>query len=278
MPLVRRRLIPMFVAAIACGPRIEEPAADPVEPGIYAAALCGAIEDCECTSVFSSRSECESEFRARFLSLMESGLKLDEACFERVMEGPELERCATKEDPEYQPGAACTVLKGTKREGEACSGHVQYVPPFVAQECEGELTCSYGRCRRQDEPVYASEGSPCFLGEGGRCIGSASSPDLYCGSDELCHVAPAPGEACDRTTACGLVESQLYYCQGLGTNESGVCTAASSLGEPCDPRDVNACFSLEGAVEWCDPSGICVGTATVPRVCIYTRDPFRFVP
>jgi hypothetical protein len=274
MSLAIQRLILCCVAATACGPRIEEPAAEPAEPSMYAAALCGAIEDCECTSVFSSRGECEAELRARFLSLMESGLKLDEACFERVMEGPELERCASMEDPEYEQ-TGCTVLKGTKREGEACSGHLQYVPPFFAEECGGELRCRNGRCRLEDDPVNATEGSPCFLDEGGRCL---SATDLYCGGDELCHVAPAPGETCDRTTACRLVGSQLYYCKGLGTAELGVCTAASALGEPCDPRDVNACVSLEGGLEWCDRSGICVESATAPRVCLYTQDPFRFVP
>jgi len=160
-----RRLILYCLAAASCGPRVEEPREDPVEPGIYAAALCGAIEDCDCTSVFSSQGECENEFRARFLSLMESGPKLDEACFERVVEGPELGRCASKEDPEYEQ-TGCTVLEGTKREGEACSGHQQYVPPFYVEECEGGLKCSRGRCRLEDELVYASEGLPCFLGEG----------------------------------------------------------------------------------------------------------------
>lgn len=270
------RLILCCLAATSCGPRIEKPGEEPTEPGIYAAALCGAIEDCDCTSVFSSRDECESEFGARFLSLMESGLRLDEACFERVMEGSELGRCASKEDPEYEP-TGCTVLKGNKREGEACSGHERYVPPFYVKECEGDLKCSYGRCRLEDEPVYASEGLPCFLGEGGKCVGRAGL-QFYCGWDELCHVVPAPGEACDRTTACGVIEGQIYYCQGLGTGELGVCTVASSLGEPCDPRDVNACASLDGGVEWCDRSGICIESATVPQVCIHTQDPFRFVP
>ena len=267
----------LCIAAACCGPQVTGPAKEFVEPAIYASAICDAMDACGCLSVFASQDECEREYRDRLLRLMESGLEFDDECFEEVMGSPEFRECSSSEDGDELP--RCTVLQGTKREGEACTHYVKYVPPFFVDECEGESSCGYGRCRPSGYlPPYSSEGDSCFVDDAiGQCRTPIGETRLHCGRDEICYEAPLLGESCKDVAACTMFEASGYYCHGLGANGVGVCTASEGLGDACDPRDVNACFS-ESGLEWCDPSGTCVEVESVPRVCVYTQDPFRFLP
>jgi hypothetical protein len=250
----------------ACGPSTEEKDEVTDEPKRYAAALCAGAEECSCYAHLGPTADCMTELEQRFVALVEDGMEFDKDCFDSVISEARLAAgCATDSDLaalDSGGGWHCTVLRGDRGIGEACTDRIYDLVPFWVNECDKGLICYDGACAREGTtgPVR-SLGSECPAGWQASCHNG-----LLCGSNGICREPPALSEVCTSPFDC--FDPDLY-CRGWGDTGEGVCSPHVELGGSCDPRDWFACgFDdvNDGARLWCDPrSTVCV--AESPAVC-----------
>src|SRR5215217_2332192 len=109
----------LTLTMLGCGPSEgNEPKGDEAER--YAEKICDAIAVCGCYEFFASAQACETEYSGRFRTLANAGLQLNPDCFEEVMDtDDDLADCAREE--EAPEDWRCTVLRGSKKLGQACS-------------------------------------------------------------------------------------------------------------------------------------------------------------
>jgi hypothetical protein len=83
-------------------------------------------------------------------------------------------------------------------------------------------------------------------------LGETCAPGLTCTSQNLCEERPTLGEACSPLTQdCA---GNGVHCKPSQVNpESGTCTRAAALNEPCAARlDANRVLQIPCEVGWCD--------------------------
>jgi hypothetical protein len=188
-----------FSLLSACGPEGAEPHEDRDEPDQYATATCEAADRCGCYNPFPSRETCEDVYSGRLAALLDSGLDFDDDCFNDGIESAAVETCATTAQT---PPMECTVLQGHKSKGAACTEWHRHVPPFIVDECEGDLVCQYGTCLLPEEsPPTVAEGASCSLHDGSVCP-SHPYGSLFCGGDGICHATSPLGAACTSPDGC----------------------------------------------------------------------------
>lgn len=238
-----KKMLWVSLGAVACGPSTSaKPTGD--EGARYARAVCDAVDECGCTQRFASRGSCLMEMEARFAAGLAIAQKLDLTCLDMLVAENEFDVCGPGEQvaPMFQ---SCTLMRGTKTEGDACLSRPLLVPPFLVSTCEEGLACIFGGC------VPSSPGPPEDAAEGDVCDTRAALQcgTLYCGYDDQCHPLVEFGEACDHPRACVGGAIGETYCKGIGSASEGTCVGIETVGGACDALDPLPCSVLN----WCDP-------------------------
>jgi hypothetical protein len=261
---------PVFLIVLTlggCGPEpIEPPVVETPEARKFAKAFCGARQTCGCADArFASPDECERDMAKAFDTAMQKqGLTLVSDCLTSFLASDVMTECP--EEP-WLSQETCTVLRGTKSEGEPCEVWPE-LTPLTVNECTEGLSCRRGLCQSGSgsPPPTLQLGDPCSS------RGGCGTPDLYCSVDGHCHPTKALGDSCDDYIACDVVTG---FCNGLGSGGLGTCTARAEIGDPCSPKDWGSCDSPNFPEEfiWCDPeSSTCI--SGYPAICRRTHAAF----
>lgn len=260
-----RNILVLALAGVggACGPDDLGDVA-----GRYADAVCRGISTCGCANPFSDDNACAQEFSDRFGSLVDEGLTLDRECYRKVIDRAKLDDCSAVDAAPEE--TRCTVLRGSKKQGDPCIELWAELPPFNAEECGAGLICYDGRCAPKGSTgPYLAEGDACVSEQAASCHVS----HLYCHESGVCRARPRLGEGCDSPFACALDDGagSLLYCRGWSPASNGTCTTQAAMGEPCEPTDWFAC--TDGTARgWCEPTQrVCVEDG--PAVCLATEFP-----
>lgn len=252
--------------------------------GRYAEVVCDAAARCGCIdeAFDGDLDQCLHERVERFEAIQAwPGVEFDPECFEEVLAWLEASECAGVEEwrDAFPPTARrCRVFRGTLDAGRKCApalyelgGDVQGLDPdsggLTGGPCRIGTHCYAGQCVSVSSQPTASEGEPCNLALGVRCIGEEG---YYCSTEGICRNRAAVGEPCDTPWGCegfGITT----YCSGLsvGSEVAGTCTSKIEPGQPCDPREAdNPCA---GAFAYCNSGGVCV--EDWPAACYMVADP-----
>lgn len=218
------KMLQLLLLGGACGPDDEIE-----EAREYSDALCEATITCECASRFDSIDECSDEFSTRFETFLDADYTFDRSCFDRVIDSLRSDPCSPVPWNGEMP---CASFSGGAGEGSPCSPHSE-LPPLVALDCAEGLVCHDGSCTKD-----ASTGVPKAEGESCKAdyLGSCHAAELYCGSDNVCHEWKQLGEMCE---PLGCIPP--LYCEGSGSEGSGICAEPKAMGEACQPLDWGAC-------------------------------------
>ena len=222
--IIHRSACALLLAVVACGPDSERE-----EAREYASALCEAMAHCECAPRFDEQKQCEDSFAARFNSFVDADYAFDRACFDRILDSLRTDPC----DPiPWNGEMLCSAFSASRAEGASCAPHGE-LPLMLAVDCGKGLVCHDGTCTQD-----ASSGSA--KAEGEACnsdyLGSCHAAELYCGSDDVCHVWNQPGDSCEPFSCIPPL-----FCEGSGDDRLGVCAGLKQVDETCEPLDWGAC-------------------------------------